>query len=124
MSDNCSGRRTFAFIFGLIVGALLGGGLGLLFAPSKGEEMRKKLKKRSEEVKEKVDEIYEDLKEASEPLMEAAEEFEPIVSEASEVISQAVKAVPAVEEGIKDKLTAISGNINSTKKRFFKNIHH
>ncbi len=124
MSDSCSGRRTVAFIFGLLVGALLGGGLGLLFAPSKGEEMRKKLKKKSEEVKEKVDEIYEDLKEASEPLMEAAEEFEPLVSQASEVISQVVKAAPTVSEEIKDKLTVISGSLNSTKKRFFKNVHH
>ncbi|MDZ7586564.1 MAG: hypothetical protein U0946_02315, partial [Patescibacteria group bacterium] len=56
------------------------------------------------------------------PLMEAAEEFEPVVSEASEVISQVTKAAPAVKEEIKDRLTAISGSLNSTKKRFFKNV--
>ena len=45
------------------VGAAIGAGLGLLFAPKKGEEIRKELKVKLDDLLKKVDEIdAEDVK--------------------------------------------------------------
>ena len=44
-----------------IVGALAGAATGILLAPDKGENTRKKLKKSMDEMSEKAKEKYEDL---------------------------------------------------------------
>lgn len=48
---------TIAFLFGAIVGV----GLGLLFAPASGAETRKKLQELAQKATEKVKETYEEL---------------------------------------------------------------
>lgn len=48
---------TIAFLFGAIVGV----GLGLLFAPASGVETRKKLQELAQKATEKVKETYEEV---------------------------------------------------------------
>ncbi len=51
---------------GMVVGALIGGALGILFAPYKGTETRRKLRMKSDEVSDdildKLDTILDDFK--------------------------------------------------------------
>lgn len=120
MNNNSSGNRTLAFICGFLFGAVLGGGLALLFAPGRGEETRKKLKKSGEEIKEKIGEIYEDVREAGEPLLSAVEEFEPVARETAEMMAE---AAPKIKDEVLERVSAVSSNLASTRKRFFKNTH-
>jgi gas vesicle protein len=52
-----------SFAAGLLVGALVGAGLALLFAPEKGETMRRKLGKKARRVSESAREVVEDAAE-------------------------------------------------------------
>lgn len=49
---------TAKFLFGFLAGALTGASLGLLLAPEKGEEVRKLLKDRVNDLNEKGKEVY------------------------------------------------------------------
>jgi gas vesicle protein len=50
------------FLFGLVMGLLIGGFAGLLLAPQPGEETRKKLAESGERLKEAVSELTEKFK--------------------------------------------------------------
>lgn len=58
-------ENTGKMLSALLVGAAIGGIVGLLFAPDKGSETRKRLFKRAEEL---ADEAEDKLKETSENL--------------------------------------------------------
>ena len=79
MQDRDNGS---SFMSGVVLGAMIGAALGVLYAPAKGEETRKKLKDTSEKYVEKGQEVYDevrekltpmlnDLKDASEPTRQA-----------------------------------------------------
>lgn len=51
------------FATGLLIGALVGAGLALLFAPEKGEAVRRKLGKKARRVTESAREVVEDAAE-------------------------------------------------------------
>lgn len=55
-----SGIRTFAA--GLIIGALVGAGVALLFAPQSGEETRRTITRRARRLAEDARERYDDAK--------------------------------------------------------------
>ena len=49
-------RKAGSFLIGLITGALLGGGLALLFAPSSGDETRARLQESYSHIRNEVKE--------------------------------------------------------------------
>ena len=61
--DSSSGR---SFAVGILLGALVGAGLALLFAPQSGEEtrrlIRKKTKRFAREAGDKIDDIRDNVK--------------------------------------------------------------
>lgn len=61
------------FFRGFILGALIGAGLALLYAPEKGEITRKKLKKKIDEIKKKADEAKSEILTGVEELKKSAE---------------------------------------------------
>lgn len=103
------------------IGAAIGTGLGLLFAPKKGEETRKELKKKIDELIEsakeidtkevkdnfdkKVQKLQADLKDLDKEtaLKIAKEKGEKIADEASKLVDMAVEAgKPMVEEAAEE----------------------
>lgn len=60
-------NNTLHVISALLIGAAIGGTLGILFAPAKGSDTRKKISKKGEDikdaVKEKFDEFIESISE-------------------------------------------------------------
>lgn len=51
-----------SFAAGLLVGALIGAGVALLFAPEKGESVRRKLGKKARRVSEAVEEAADEVR--------------------------------------------------------------
>jgi gas vesicle protein len=49
-------QNTEPFVFGMLIGALLGGGIALLFAPMKGSDTRKLIKEQLKDAEEMVQE--------------------------------------------------------------------
>lgn len=103
------------------LGALVGVGAGLLFAPKSGKELRADLKVKFTNLKDKVknlemedikksindkiDEIQEDIKnfDKEKALSKAKEKAKEIEAKAQELVDEAVKtAKPALEELAKD----------------------
>jgi gas vesicle protein len=74
-NSNNSGKMIGA----LLIGAAIGGALGILFAPDKGSETRKKLAGKtgdlSDSLKEKFDELLAEAKKEFEAAKEKAKEF-------------------------------------------------
>ena len=77
MADDISGaevRRmmmkteTESFVLGVFVGALIGGGIALLYAPAKGSETRQMIKEKAQETEKTIEETLADLKEKVEAL--------------------------------------------------------
>ena len=65
MSESSS-KTILALAGGFVIGALAGAVVGVLFAPDKGSETRKKVSKKitdfSEEIEDKIDEYAESIK--------------------------------------------------------------
>lgn len=72
-SDN-----TGKMIGALLIGAAIGGALGILFAPDKGSKTRKKIFNEGEDITDSLKEKFDDL------LKEAKKEFETAKEKASE----------------------------------------
>lgn len=102
-SPRCSCHKEGgSFAEGLVWGALVGGVLGILFAPDRGDETRKKIKKTAKEYEEKGKEKLEkagvELEKARVKYKEARVKAEPYLKKAKEKIEEVkIKAEPYVE---------------------------
>lgn len=91
-----------SFVLGLIVGGIL----GTLYAPQKGEETRKVLKKlieqwseKGENLSEEVKEVFEEWKEKTEPAIEMVEEkITPITENIKERMIEKINPIEEVKE--------------------------
>ncbi len=76
MGNSNNAGKVMGAIF---LGAAIGGALGILFAPDKGSETRKKISKKSNDltdaVKEKFDAIVDKFKKEVADVQEQADEF-------------------------------------------------
>ena len=122
-----------------VAGAALGVGLGMLFAPKTGEEIRKDLKEKLDELLEqvkgikaedvkdyfevKVEEIKKDLAELDkEKVLEIAKEKGEIIKDKVEELSVQAKekATPAVEKTIEDVRAKVVDFLKDTTKKIEK----
>lgn len=80
--ENFGGKKsddTIKVIGALLLGAAIGAGLGILFAPDKGSETRKKMVEKSDDVldsvKTKFNDFMEELKKEIEKGKQTAKDF-------------------------------------------------
>ena len=137
-----------SFFKGLLWGTAIGTVLGVLFAPDKGEETRKKVKKTAKVYEEKGRETiekakiefeeakkkYENMRLAAEPYIEEAkekyEEFktnaEPYVEEAKDKYSVFKKEAEKGKGTVVETLENLSDDVEDTakkiKKKYFRGV--
>ena len=99
MSNNSS-NSFFAFLFGTIIGGVL----GILFAPDKGVNTRDRLSYRLDKYKGKLEEIIDDLIEGKDKVeSEAKVEGEKIISDAKEKAERLLDDVNGLLDQIQNK---------------------
>lgn len=109
MAEYIVEKNKKGFLWGMLAGLATGAALGILFAPDKGEETRKKLKAKSQRLKEEAQEAMEEL----------AETVEPWVEEVQRKVEPVLEEIDERTEPVQEKAKKV---ISSTKHRFFKNI--
>jgi len=62
MSDNSESNRIAGYLAAFAIGALIGTGVALLYAPRSGKETRELLAKKSRELKGKASDVLDDAK--------------------------------------------------------------
>lgn len=97
MSSNTSST-----IGTILIGVAIGFGLGVLFAPDKGSETQKKLKKRFDEEKEDLSEKLDDF-------------LDEVLDTASHVKSKAKDTVNHVEKTTEEMIAILEQKLTSLK---------
>lgn len=108
-----------SFSKGFFWGAVIGGILGVLFAPEKGEDTRKKIKEKTKDYEEKGKEALEkagqELEKARIKYQEAAKKVEPVIEKAKEKMEEVkIKSEPYVEMA-KEKASEVKDFIQENK---------
>ena len=128
MSKNYEKHHGPGFFSGVLWGALVGGILGVLYAPKSGEETRKELKDKAGDISEKgqkaLDEakiVAEDVKVASQPLVDELErKMKPILHQAKGASKEVqIELMEKIEELVKEAADA-SDKTSKTMKKFLK----
>lgn len=68
-------KEGLGFVFGLLVGTLVGASLAVIFAPQSGERTREVLIDRAREAKERATDFATDLREDAEELLERGKSY-------------------------------------------------
>jgi gas vesicle protein len=84
-SDDNEGGSKGAFFTGLFAGAVIGAGLGLLFAPKKGDDIREQITDGAKEFSKRASRTVTDLNDRSREAFDRARE---IVNTASDQLTQ------------------------------------
>jgi gas vesicle protein len=112
------------FSSGIMWGALIGAALGVLYAPDKGDETRKKIKDIADDVSEKgkfvaaeAQEIAEEVKVASQPLLtELEKNIKPVLEKAQKSGKEVqVEVMEKIEQLVEE---ASSGKSSKNMKKF------
>jgi gas vesicle protein len=118
------------FLRGATWGFVIGGVLGLLFAPDKGEETRKRLKKLVKEYREKGEDALviakDEAEKAKVKYQEYKEKADPYIADAKEKISQIEKRIeeekgPTMDK-IQDFAETLEDEAKKIKKKYFKGV--
>ena len=119
MNDNPRKTHSKSFILGTVIGAAVGAALGMLYAPKKGEETRKELKGKTEELKGKAKKV---VKGGHQACLEWTEEAQKAATEFSKAAQESLKEV---SESVSEKTSEVIENIKDAKPRkprYFKGI--
>ena len=117
--DNESGNAGSSFVMGLLTGTVLGAGLGMLFAPKAGSELRSQL---SEKAGNLANTASEGVRRASETAGEWADKSRELVEKGKEAGREAYdRTREAVSRGseeaqryVRDASSNMSGSSSST----------
>jgi len=115
---------------GMMFGAILGGVLGVLFAPAPGEKTRKKLKEVGEDLSEKghkaldeAKEVVEEVKVATTPLIEELEKnVAPVLKKAKAQGKDVQIEVLEKVEQLVDEVGDTADDAGKNMRKFFKGV--
>ena len=94
-----------SFLMGLLAGTVLGAGLGMLFAPKAGSELRSQLVDQTGKLREKADQSYQ----------QASEKVSQIVDRGREAYDKARSSVSNMAaQGTSGTSSGVSGSTGST----------
>lgn len=119
-----------SFSKGFFWGAVIGGILGILFAPDKGENTRKKIKNTADEYQDKGKKVLEkaqiEMETAKEKYEEIKVKAQPIIERAEEKVVEIKEIIEEKKEPILDTLGDFAENIENEakkiKKRYFSGV--
>jgi|SRR5579862_5218073 gas vesicle protein len=104
--DNEGGNGS-SFVMGLLTGTVLGAGLGMLFAPKSGSELRNQL---SEQAGNLANTASEGYRRASETASDWADRGRQVYDKAADAVS---KGADEAQRYVKDAASNVSGAVSS-----------
>lgn len=97
--NESKGNSLWPFVLGFLAGAAV----GVLLAPQKGEESRKKLRSKAEDLKKRYGETVDEVK----------EKVEPVLTKVSQAVGPVFKRIEEVEDLAKEELSEALGENES-----------